>query len=77
MSIRVILIKHTGITFDNLARNPDDYMDMKVKFRDKVFQVIEEEDNVHLVIEVRNQMKKFLKKHKLVKKKIQLKKSQQ
>ena len=31
----------TGITFDNLARTPDDYKGKKVKFEGKVIQVIE------------------------------------
>lgn len=31
----------TGITFDQLARNPDDYEGQKVKFTGKVLQVIE------------------------------------
>lgn len=31
----------TGITYDQLARNPDDYIDEKVKFNGKVIQVIE------------------------------------
>ena len=31
----------TGITYDNIARNPDNYMDKKVKFSGKVIQLIE------------------------------------
>lgn len=31
----------TGITYDNIARNPDDYKGEKVKFSGKVIQVIE------------------------------------
>ena len=31
----------TGITYDNLARNPDDYNGEKVKFTGKVLQVME------------------------------------
>lgn len=31
----------TGITYDNLARRPDDYKDNKVKFTGKVIQVLE------------------------------------
>lgn len=31
----------TGITYDNLARNPDDYKGEKVKFRGEVIQVLE------------------------------------
>lgn len=31
----------TGITYDQLARNPDDYKQKKVKFRGRVLQVIE------------------------------------
>lgn len=31
----------SGITFDQLARNPDDYNGKKVKFRGKVLQVVE------------------------------------
>ena len=38
----------TGITFNNLARNPDDYMDKKVKFSGEVLQVIEYDDGTEI-----------------------------
>lgn len=31
----------TGITYDNIARNPDDFLGKKVKFTGKVIQLIE------------------------------------
>lgn len=34
----------TGITFDQLARNPDDYYGKKVKFNGKVIQVLDDPD---------------------------------
>lgn len=43
----------TGITYDQLARTPDDYLyDEKVKFTGKVIQVMEGEDEVDLRIAV-------------------------
>lgn len=43
----------TGITYDNLARNPDDYMGEKVKFKGKVVQVIEgdTENQIRLAVD--------------------------
>ncbi|WP_409290630.1 toxin regulator [Peribacillus sp. SCS-37] len=38
----------TGITYNQLARTPDDYMGEKVKFRGKVVQVIEGDDTVQI-----------------------------
>ena len=42
----------TGITYDNLARNPDDYKGEKVKFKGKVVQVIEgdSENQIRLAV---------------------------
>ena len=37
---------NTGITYDQLARTPDDYEGKKVKFSGKVIQVIEDDDYV-------------------------------
>lgn len=34
----------TGITYDNLARNPDDYIGDKVKFYGRIIQVMESDD---------------------------------
>lgn len=38
----------TGITYDNLARNPDDYEGEKVKFKGKVIQVIEGDTEIQI-----------------------------
>lgn len=38
----------TGITYDNLARRPDDYKDSKVKFTGKVLQVLEGDGYVQI-----------------------------
>lgn len=38
----------TGITYDNLARNPDDYMGEKVKFKGTVVQVIEGSSEIQI-----------------------------
>lgn len=42
----------TGITYDQLARTPDDYIGSKVKFYGKVVQVIEGDDSVQLRLAV-------------------------
>lgn len=42
----------TGITYDQLARTPDDYMLQKVKFSGKVIQVIEDSDNITIRLAV-------------------------
>lgn len=42
----------TGITFDQLARNPDDYLLKKVKFYGKVIQVMEGDETTQLRIAV-------------------------
>lgn len=41
----------TGITYSQLARNPDDYKDGKVKFKGKVLQIME--DSKHDYIQMR------------------------
>lgn len=43
----------TGITYDNLARNPDDYIGEKVKFKGKVIQVMEgdTENQIRLAVD--------------------------
>lgn len=38
----------TGITYDQLARTPDDYIYEKVKFSGKVIQVLEDEGSVNI-----------------------------
>lgn len=40
----------TGITYDQLARTPDQYMNKKVKFRGKVIQVIEDSSSGRIQI---------------------------
>lgn len=42
----------TGITYEQLARTPDDYMLKKVKFSGKVIQVLEDEDNTQIRLAV-------------------------
>lgn len=42
----------TGITYDQLARTPDDYIGKKVKFSGKVVQVIEGDDDVQIRLAV-------------------------
>ena len=42
----------TGITFDQLARTPDDYKGQKVKFSGEVIQVLESETEIDLRIAV-------------------------
>lgn len=42
----------TGITYDNLARNPENYIGEKVKFEGKVIQVIEGKREVQLRLAV-------------------------
>ncbi len=38
----------TGITYDQLARTPDDYKDEKVKFQGKVLQILEDADHDYI-----------------------------
>lgn len=42
----------TGITYDQIARNPDDYKGKKVKFTGKVLQVIESTDAIQIRLAV-------------------------
>ena len=42
----------TGITYDQLARTPDDYLLKKVKFYGKVVQVMEDGDNTQIRLAV-------------------------
>lgn len=42
----------TGITYDQLARTPDDYEGEKVKFRGKVIQVLEGTDEIQIRLAV-------------------------
>ncbi|MGV3488586.1 MAG: toxin regulator [Tuberibacillus sp.] len=43
---------NTGITYDQLARTPDDYTDEKVKFHGKVLQVIEGDGDTQIRLAV-------------------------
>lgn len=43
---------NTGITYDQLARNPDEYLLEKVKFRGKVIQVIEDDGETQIRLAV-------------------------
>ena len=38
----------TGITYEQLARTPDDYTGKKVKFKGKVIQLIEDDDTIEI-----------------------------
>lgn len=42
----------TGIKYDQLARTPDDYVDKKIKFKGKVIQVLEGDDQVQIRLAV-------------------------
>lgn len=50
----------TGITYDQLARKPDDYEWGDIKFRGKVVQVIEEDGETQIRIAVDNSYDKIL-----------------
>lgn len=50
----------TGITFEQLARTPDDYKGQKVKFRGKVIQVIEGKGETQLRIAVNRDYDKII-----------------
>lgn len=52
---------NTGITYNQLARTPDDFKDQKVKFSGKVLQVVEGTDDVnHIRLAVNNDYNKIL-----------------
>lgn len=51
---------NTGITYDNLARTPDEYKGQKVKFTGKVIQVIEGTSENTLRIELDNDYNKVI-----------------
>lgn len=42
----------TGITYDQIARNPNDYKDKKMQFTGKVMQVIEDDDQTEIRLAV-------------------------
>lgn len=42
----------TGITFDQIARTPDDYEGKKIEFTGKVLQVMEDDDNTEIRLAV-------------------------
>lgn len=42
----------TGITYDQIARNPNDYKDKKMQFTGKVIQVIEDDDQTEIRLAV-------------------------
>lgn len=50
----------TGITYDNLARTPDDYIYKKVKFKGKVIQVMEDDDSVQIRLAVNSDYNKVI-----------------
>jgi len=50
----------TGITYEEIARTPDDYEGEKVKFKGKVVQVIEDDDAVQLRIAVDDDYDKMI-----------------
>lgn len=50
----------TGITYDQLARNPDEYLLKKVKFKGKVIQVMEGDKEIQLRLTVNSDYKKVI-----------------
>ena len=50
----------TGITYDQLARNPDDYEGDKIKFRGKVIQVMEGDGETQIRIAVNSNIDTIL-----------------
>ncbi|WP_075983081.1 toxin regulator [Bacillus massilinigeriensis] len=50
----------TGITYDQLARTPDDYIGKKVKFHGKVVQVIEGDDTTQIRLAVNDDYDKII-----------------
>lgn len=50
----------TGITYDNLARRPDDYKDKKVKFTGKVIQVLEGDGYVQIRLAINSDYDKVV-----------------
>ena len=50
----------TGITYDQLARTPDDYKGKKVKFKGKVVQLIEDDEMIEIRLAVNSDYDKIL-----------------
>ncbi|MDY3929138.1 MAG: toxin regulator [Clostridia bacterium] len=50
----------TGITFDNLARTPNDYIGKKVKFKGKVVQVVEGDTETQIRLAVNGNYDKII-----------------
>lgn len=50
----------TGITFEQLARTPDDYKNKKVKFKGQVIQVTEGESETQIRFNVNNDYDKTI-----------------
>lgn len=51
---------NTGITFNDLARTPDDYKGEKVKFKGKVLQVVEDDEEITIRLAVDNDYDKVI-----------------
>lgn len=51
---------NTGITFEQLARNPDDYLNKKVKFTGQVIQVMEGQNETQIRFNVNNNYKQTI-----------------
>lgn len=51
---------NTGITYDNIARNPDDYQNQFVKFTGTVLQVLEDDSEVQVRIAVDDDYDKII-----------------
>lgn len=51
---------NTGITFDQIARNPDDYIYKKVKFNGKVIQVLEGDSETQIRLAVNGDYNKII-----------------
>ena len=51
---------NTGITFDNLARTPNDYEGKRVTFRGKVVQVVESDTEVNIRLAIDDDYNKMI-----------------
>lgn len=51
---------NTGITFNELARTPDDYKSEKVKFKGKVLQVVEDDEEIQIRLAIDNDYDKVI-----------------
>lgn len=50
----------TGVTYDNIARTPDEYEGKKVKFKGKVIQLIENSDSIQIRLAINKDYNKVV-----------------